>query len=43
VDFVVIDVAHGHHVLVRDAITDLKARYPTLLIMAGNVCTSEGV
>jgi IMP dehydrogenase len=30
-------------VLVKDAIADLKRRYPTLLIMAGNVCTSEGV
>jgi len=43
VDFVVMDVAHGHHVLVKDAISDLKKRYPSLLIMAGNVCTSEGV
>jgi len=25
------------------AISDLKKRYPSLLIMAGNVCTSEGV
>jgi len=43
VDFVCIDVAHGHHILVKDTIIDLKKRYPKLLIMAGNVCTSEGV
>lgn len=43
VDFVCIDVAHGHHILVKDAIVDLKKRFPSLLIMAGNVCTAEGV
>jgi len=42
VDFVVIDVAHGHHILVKEVIEDLKKHFPSLLIMAGNVCTAEG-
>ena len=38
-----IDVAHGHHKLVKDAIDRIKAWAPDYLhIMAGNVATREG-
>ncbi len=42
VDFICIDVAHGHHVLVKEVIMELKKIHPFILIMAGNVCTAEG-
>lgn len=42
VDFVCIDVAHGHHKLVHDTIKIIRAKYPFLHIMAGNVATAEG-
>jgi len=37
-----IDVAHGHHVLTERAIKSLKAKYPYIHLMAGNVATKEG-
>jgi len=42
VDFVCIDVAHGHHSMVYQAITDIRNKYPFLHIMAGNVATAKG-
>lgn len=42
VDFICIDVAHGHHRMVYDAITQIRAAFPFLHIMAGNVATAEG-
>ncbi len=39
----IIDIAHGHSVLMKNALTSAKARFPTTLIMAGNVATAEGV
>jgi IMP dehydrogenase len=41
VDFICIDVAHGHHKMVYDAITKIRAAFPFLHIMAGNVATAE--
>lgn len=40
--FVCIDVAHGHHSMVKKAIIDLRNRFPYLPIMAGNVATAAG-
>ena len=38
-----IDVAHGHHILVKNAILNLKDKYGDKVhIMAGNVATAEG-
>jgi len=38
-----IDVAHGHHTLVRDALQMLRARFgDSIHIMAGNVATPDG-
>ena len=38
---VCIDVAHGDHVLVKEAITYISNKYPDLFIIAGNVATPE--
>ena len=38
-----LDVAHGHHILMKDAITKLKLLYGDgIHIMAGNVATTKG-
>lgn len=41
-DILCIDVAHGHHLLVKNAIQRLKEHIPRIEIMAGNVATAEG-
>ena len=38
---VCLDVAHGDHILVREAIEFIKENYPDLFIIAGNVATGE--
>jgi len=40
-----VDVAHGHHHMMKNALKSLRHRFPkgTLHIMAGNVATVEGV
>ena len=42
VDFLVIDIAHGHSDIVIDTIFKLKEKWPDTDIIAGNVCTPEG-
>jgi len=43
-DFICIDVAHGHHILMKDAITMLRTKFGEALhIMAGNVATLDGI
>ena len=39
---IVVDVAHGHHEMVKTAILNIKDKNPSVEIMAGNVCTAEG-
>ncbi|MBM3258952.1 MAG: guanosine monophosphate reductase [Candidatus Sericytochromatia bacterium] len=39
---VLVDVAHGHADRVIDRIHDLRDRFPTLWVIAGNVATAEG-
>jgi len=39
---VCIDVAHGDHVLVREAIEYIRNEYEELFIIAGNVATADG-
>lgn len=41
VDVVVIDSAHGHSKNIVDAVRQIKARYPDLQVIAGNVATKE--
>ena len=44
VDILCVDVAHGHHVLMKKALTTLREEYGNnIYIMAGNVCTLEGI
>ena len=40
VDVITVDTAHGHSKNVINAIKDLKAKYPDLQIIAGNVATA---
>ena len=42
-DVILIDVAHGHHKFVKDALSALKASLPSSVdVIAGNVATPEG-
>jgi IMP dehydrogenase len=44
VTFLCVDVAHGHHVLMKEALANLRAAFGSRLhIMAGNVATLEGI
>ncbi len=41
VDVVAIDTAHGHSALVLKKVEEIKAKYPELPLIAGNVATAE--
>ena len=43
VDFITIDVAHGHHSKVADQIKIIKDNLPDTKVIAGNVATRNGV
>jgi IMP dehydrogenase len=44
IDVLCVDVAHGHHLLMKRALVNLREEYgKDIHIMAGNVCTIEGV
>ena len=44
VDVLCVDVAHGHHALMKKALTTLREAFDNhIYIMAGNVCTLEGI
>lgn len=42
VDLIVIDTAHGHSKGVLDTVAEIRAAYPELDIVAGNIATAEG-
>ena len=43
-DILCIDVAHGHHILMKKALETLRNEYDKhIYIIAGNVCTLEGI
>ncbi|MFC1891290.1 IMP dehydrogenase [Thermodesulfobacteriota bacterium] len=42
VDVIVVDTAHGHSKGVLDAVKKVRAAYPDLELIAGNVATKEG-
>ena len=42
VDAIVLDTAHGHSKGVLDKVAEIKAAYPELVIIAGNVATAAG-
>lgn len=39
-DLVIVDTAHGHHVNVIEMVKRIKARYPDLQVVAGNIATA---
>ncbi|MHA7967604.1 IMP dehydrogenase [Paenibacillus sp. CAU 1782] len=41
IDVLVVDSAHGHHINILEAVRSLRASYPDLTIIAGNVATGE--
>lgn len=41
VDAVVLDTAHGHHINVANTLRTIKAKYPELDVVAGNIATGE--
>jgi len=41
VDFVIVDTAHGHNIGVLDTVAKVKADYPDLDVIGGNVATAE--
>lgn len=43
IDYFTIDIAHGHHLLVKDMIQWIRAYMMKARIIAGNVCTPEAV
>jgi IMP dehydrogenase len=43
VDVLCVDVAHGHHLLMKEALADIREAAPSAHIMAGNVATLQGV
>ncbi|MCR5010805.1 MAG: IMP dehydrogenase [Lachnospiraceae bacterium] len=42
IDVIVLDSAHGHSANVIRCVKDIKAKYPDLQLIAGNVATGEG-
>ncbi len=42
VDVIVVDSAHGHSENVINAVREIKASFPDLQVIAGNIATSEG-
>lgn len=40
--FMCVDVAHGHHILMKEALSKLRGLFPDTHIMAGNVATLQG-
>lgn len=42
VDLICVDVANGHNSHTLNAVRAIRAQFPELVIMAGNVCTGEG-
>ena len=42
-DVLVVDIAHGHSALVIDMVRQLKLRFPSVPVIAGNVATGEAV
>lgn len=42
VDVIVLDSAHGHHINIINAVKKVRAQYPDVTIIAGNVATAEG-
>lgn len=42
IDVIVVDSAHGHHINIAETVKKIRALYPNLPIIAGNVATGDG-
>lgn len=42
VDLLVIDIAHGHSMVMERALGEVRKRFPAVEVIAGNVATAEG-
>lgn len=42
VDVLVIDIAHGHSVVMERALAEIRTRFPVIDVIAGNVATADG-
>jgi IMP dehydrogenase len=42
VDVLVIDIAHGHSMVMERALAEIRKRFPQMDVIAGNVATAEG-
>jgi IMP dehydrogenase len=42
VDVIVIDIAHGHSIVMAQALEQFRRRFPDVELIAGNVATAEG-
>jgi IMP dehydrogenase len=42
VDVIVIDIAHGHSIVMERAIDEFRKRFPDVQMIAGNVATADG-
>ncbi|MBL0849157.1 MAG: IMP dehydrogenase [Candidatus Liberibacter ctenarytainae] len=42
VDLIVIDTAHGHSQKVLSAVSEIKKKFPSMPVMAGNIATADG-
>ena len=43
VDFITIDIAHGHSLLMKEMIAHIKRHLPNVFIIAGNVATRDAI
>ncbi len=41
-DLLLIDIAHGHSVVMEEAVKNIRAKYPHVELIVGNVATREG-
>ena len=41
-DCILIDIAHGHHVLMKEAVTEFRTKFKDFNLVCGNVATWEG-
>jgi IMP dehydrogenase len=42
VDAIVVDTAHGHSSRVISAVNDVKSKFPSIQVIAGNIATADG-
>jgi IMP dehydrogenase len=41
--YFVVDIAHGHSILMKETVEYIKGKYSNVFVIAGNVATSQGV